>query len=507
MRRLSLTLAACAGIASCASGPDPITSLGTVPDLPAAAFAPDEPILSPGQLREDLTSLYQGLQEAHFDLYARQTKPAYDRLFDATLNSFDQPLRPSEAVFLFQRFTAFGNIAHARVEGVSAVWSRYREAGGKALPVFPRVRGDRMFVQLSYDPSVAPGDEIIAVNGEPIGPLLQRLYRQISADNAYLAGSLLEFSFPFHLLEDQGPADTISLTLSRGGGASREVAVETINLETLRARTATESDQGDVFVFDASGRKAEMLDDGIAYLQPGPFYGIENPENPWDNSAFKAFIDESFDTFLAEGARALIIDLRQNPGGDNSFSDHMIAWFADEPFRFVSDFQVRSSPQAQASNQARLDLNPDMAGGVSSQLAEGYNATPYGETFSFEIPLTEPRLGVRFEGPVYAIIDRYSYSNAVNVAAILQDYGFATITGEETSDLATSYGAMETFTLPHSGLTVGFPKALIIRPSGDRSDRGVRPDISIPSAPFAAEDVFLQRTLDAVREELGSGPK
>ncbi len=486
-------------ITSCAALPDVRSTVADAPELPPFAFAADEEALSSAKLGEDLTALYEGLQQAHYDLYARQSRQAYDALFAEMLAAFDQPLRPSEAIFPFQRFVAFGNIAHARMEGINAVWARYRAGGGKALPVFPKVQEGKLFVKVSYDPSVVPGERIVAIEGEAAAVWLSRLYKRISADNDYLAGSLLEMSFPFHLIEAMGPEENVTLTLEDGDGARRDVAIPTIDLETLKSRRQTEGSQ---FSFDASGRKSAVLDDGIAYLQPGPFYGIETPENPWDNSAFKDFIDDSFGDFLEAEARALIIDLRQNPGGDNSFSDHMIAWFADEPFRFVSEFDVRSSAQSAASNQARIDLDPSLADGVSGDLAAGYESTPYGETFTFELPFARPRAGRQFEGPVYAIIDRYSYSNAVNVASILQDYGFATILGEETSDLATSYGAMETFELPHSGLTVGYPKALIIRPSGDVSDRGVRPDVAFKAPVIADRDVFLEKTLAHVRRDL-----
>jgi C-terminal processing protease CtpA/Prc len=45
--------------------------------------------------------------------------------------------------------------------------------------------------------------------------------------------------------------------------------------------------------------------------------------------------------------------------------------------------------------------------------------------------------------------------------------------------MATTYGAMETFKLPVSGISVGFPKARIVRPNGDLRSRGVTPDIEI----------------------------
>jgi hypothetical protein len=75
------------------------------------------------------------------------------------------------------------------------------------------------------------------------------------------------------------------------------------------------------------------------------------------------------------------------------------------------------------------------------------------------IPLVEPREGRRFTGAVCLLINRQSYSNAVLVAAIAQDYGFATVIGEETADLASTFGAAEKFTLPGTGIEVSFPKA------------------------------------------------
>ena len=92
------------------------------------------------------------------------------------------------------------------------------------------------------------------------------------------------------------------------------------------------------------------------------------------------------------------------------------------------------------------------------------------------------------------LVNRHSYSNAVTVAAVVQDYGFGTIIGEKTSDMATTYGAMETFALPNTGIVVGFPKAHIIRPSGDRRPDGVTPDVVIQSP-------IGPRTSDSVLEE------
>src|SRR5690606_33237662 len=174
-----------------------------------------------------------------------------------------------------------------------------------------------------------------------------------------------------------------------------------------------------------------------------------------------------------------LIDLRANPGGDNSFSDHMVAWFADRPFRFSSSFRIKVSDAAVAANRKRLDAQGGGRDTVSAQLAAAYAGKPPGSIVPYDVPEVAPRPAPRFDGEVYVLIDRHTYSNAVLVAATVQDYGFATILGEESSDLASTYGAMETFTLPRTGIEVGFPKARILRPSGDPRPRGVIPDTAI----------------------------
>lgn len=500
--RSILAVLALTGSAACAGAPEapeampPATALAP---LPASAFDENEMALTPQALQADFHALYNGLKEAHYDLYARQSQTAYDALFETMLAGLDRPLRPSEAAIVFQRFAAFGNIAHARLDAPNHVWSRYRNAGGAAAPIFLRIRDGRIFVTESYDDNVAPGDEILAIEGRPAQYWLKRLGRNIAADSPYLAATQLEFSFPRILWHELGAVSEVAFDIRRDG-ARKSVRVATIDAETLQARA--DRNKGRFFALDSNTRRTEMLEGDIAYLYPGPFYAVETPETMWDPSAFALFIDQSFETFLDANAKALIIDLRDNPGGDNSFSDVMVAWFADEPFRFASQFLVRSSRQSEASNQARIDAFPQSAEGVSGLFAEAYASTPYGETFPFEIPEAAPRSGARFDGPVFALIDRYSYSNAASVAALLQDYGFAVILGEETSDLPTSYGAMESFTLPNSGLVVGYPKALIIRPSGDMSDRGVVPDIAIGRPVFSETDVVLDTALEIVREQL-----
>ncbi len=451
-------------------------------------------------IRDDFAALYSSLEAAHVDLFAQRSRAAYDARYREMLSRFTDPMSRYDVQVAFQKFVAYGNVAHARIDFPVAAYQAFRDDGGRTFPIYPRIVDGTMYVGENYsgDARIRSGDAIVAINGVPAHVWLTRTAAHLSADTAYIAGSMLEFSFPMYVWAEIGEVAAFRLSLERDG-AVREL---TVAASARDAQRAAASALPETFVLDGNTRAFRMIDERIAYLRPGPFYNVENPSDPWDNAAFTAFVDRAFDTFIEAGARELIIDLRQNPGGNNSFSDAILAWIADEPFRFCSSFLVRSSDEAAASNAARLAQNPEAGNGISASFARAYSSVPHGETFEFDVPFVDPRDGERFDGRVYALINRHSYSNAVTVAAMIQDYGFGVVAGEKTSDMATTYGAMETFRLPGTGIEVGFPKAHIIRPSGDTAPDGVTPDWPLRS-PVAAvtTDVVLDRLVTRIRND------
>ena len=457
--------------------------------------------IAPEAARADLSALYMGLKSAHYDLYSNRSQQEYDEQFQKQLQSLVTPVTGLELWQLLQRFAAFGNVAHARIDFPTDVYGEFRENGGKAFPIYLRIVDERAYVSENFSgvDAVSAGDEILAIDDVPMNEWLDRTAGYISADTPYIAHSQLEAGFPMYLWLELGERESYVLKLRKNNNRAMDIKIPGLTYDELQTSI---SSAPEYFSLDYNSRDARVLAECIAYLRPGPFYNVENPEHLWNTAAFVKFLDASFEEFLEAGATSLIIDLRNNPGGDNSFSDPMVAWIADRPFSFASKFLVRSSDEAAASNQTRLAGNPDAAESVSARYAIAFENTPPGEVFEFDIPMAEPRDSARFEGDVYVLVNRNSYSNAVSVAAILKDYGWGTVAGEETADFATTYGAMEHFTLPQTGLRVAFPKAYIIRPSGDARPGGVKPDILIntPIAP-STEDVVLQELVSAIEEE------
>lgn len=445
---------------------------------------------APEALRRELAGLYEELQATHFNLFARVSRSRYDAAYRAALAGLDRPLPKLEAERVFQRFVATGRVAHARIDYLLPSFRAFRAGGGRALPLEVRIRDGRIFVVEDASGILRPGTELTRLAGLSAADLLARLWDEVSADTAYMAQSLIELDF----------AALVWTAFGEAAAFNAIVGGQRLTLPALTKAEAAKAIRTPRLSIDPTERAARMLDDGVAYLRPGIFMNLEPGADPYDTAPFRAFIDQGFERFRAAGARALLIDLRDNPGGHNAFSDHMVAWFANRPFRFYSRFAVRASAQAVAANAARLTQGgPGRE--ISQTIADAYaRARRPGDVVELDAPPAQPRRGERFTAPVFVLINRRAYSNSVATAALIQDYGFGQVIGEETSDLATTFGAMEQFTLPTTGIVVGYPKAFIVRPSGSLAARGVVPQTRIPTPILEGlDDPVLQAARAAIR--------
>jgi len=455
-------------------------------------------LISAAEARADLERLYEGLQSAEAGLYAETPRAVFDARYRELQARLVHPVTASELHAELQRFTALARHGHTRIEGLNPGWSEHLSQGGLLFPLSLRVEhGEVIVSEAPADSPVQPGDRITGLEGDPNPIWLARLTRNISAETPELAYAILASGDPYYVWLEYGPRDRFNLQVDRDG-TIEAVSVPAISLDAYRALNGPDAG------VSLDGRDARLLTADIAYLRPGAFYNLDatRPEEaflPDALDAYTAWLDAAFEDFIAAGAEHLILDLRDNPGGDNSYSDPVVAWFADEAFRFASDFRILVSPETIASNQARLDAQGESAeaDSVSARFAALYAEAGPGERISFDIPWNQPREEARFDGEVHVLINRYSYSNAVTTAAMIQDYGFGTLYGEPTRDMATTYGALEHFTLPHSGFSVGFPKAHIIRPNGEERSHPVTPDVIIPAPSIRTQDDVVLNALVA----------
>ena len=488
-------------------------ALGVAWFLAAVAARADAPPPIPVEaMRQDLAYLYENLQEAHYDLYVHRSKADYDAYYRKVVASMDGPLTRADAVRLVQRFAAYGKVGHARIDAGINEFMAYFKAGGVLLPLFVRVEAGRAYLLQSacLSGALPAGTEIVRVDGDPVLVWLDKVAEVVSAERPYMAYAQLEKMLPVAAWIALGERTSVRVTARDGAGRMFDTEVDALTssqYQVLKERFPPPAPPTDF-----NSREVRILSSRIAYLRPGPFYNIEQssvgPAPSYEDSAYRRFIDGAFDRIIAAGTRDLILDLRNNPGGDNSFSDPMVAWFANKPFRFASRFMLKASAATKAyyAKQKATGKEAASTDAILAKLMAAEAGQPNGARYPFDLPMAHPRQGRRYTGRVYVLVNRHSYSNATTTAALIQDYGFGKVVGEETADLPTTFGSVVYFDLPNTGITVTYPKSYIVRPGGNEELRGVVPDYRIadPLAP-TREDVVLKKAVRLVKSLRVSG--
>lgn len=469
------------------------------------AVAPATGLIPAQAMRADLDFLYRSLESAHYDLFAHRSRAEYDRLHEELRASIESPVSARDAARIVQRFLAYGNVGHARTDAVFAEFGRYRAAGGTMIPLFLRVDDGRVSLvrAATLDGRPAAGSEVVRVGGEPALEWLDAMSVWVSAERPYMEHAQLERMLPIAIWLESGAIESLRIETRATDGGVIAADVPALAPDEFRALMAKHPAPGPNVDFDT--REVSILENGIAWLRPGPFANIETPPAgpapSYEDSAYRRFLDDAFAKILEAGTEDLVIDLRNNSGGDNSFSDAMIAWFADAPFRFPSRFMLKASAETKAwyaKLQQEDNFKPDA---ILARLIAEEQAHANGTRYPFEIAMVEPRPEPRYHGRVHVLVNRHSYSNAASAAALIQDYGFGRIYGEETADVPTTYASVLYFDLPNSGITVTYPKSYIVRPNGDERVRGVVPDVVIDATP-SADDAVRRRLLEHLRAKL-----
>jgi hypothetical protein len=457
------------------------------------------PPLSAPEARAELEFLYRSLKSAHYDLFAHRSKADYDRLYAATRASIRGPLAYRDLLRTFVPFVAYGRVGHGHLDFPIAEYFQAAQAGEKILPFDLRVREGRVLVTRNFspDPRLAPGAEILALDGVPIAQALARVARYLSAERPSFLHAQMELVFSRWLWLDGGSRESFTVEVAQPGAAP-------LRFQIPGAPIAAVEDARQTRTHAWQTRAVEILPGGIAYLRPGTLLDDSGTLRRSNGEGFRRFVDQAFGRFLESGATRLLLDLRNNPGGDAALGDVIVAWFATRPFRYTDRNMLKVSPEVRELFRPAPGVVPVDPNALWLRSFREMERRPDGERFNFPPPLNPPRPGPRFRGQVYVLINRHSDSMSTSLAAMIQDYGFGKILGEETADLPTSYSGVEQFRLPRTKLEVSYPKSYYVRPNGDERLRGVVPDVALDS-PLEddAGEIVLREALDLLRHAPG----
>ncbi|WDE05101.1 hypothetical protein SG34_028020 [Thalassomonas viridans] len=425
-----------------------ITIMLGLATLPAAAntLARLGAQLQPEQIRQDLASWLEWLDKTHPDL-AYTTKDIEKFYLDvAALKNGDKPLTVLE---FWRRVTALNSQLSDGHTGITfdstkALTREFVEEGGAVFPFSLVFNDDKLVItgKLDGQPSNLKGYAIEKINGVAIENVLHPLLKRLHGDSQRQRKALLAKRFASYYWLYFGEAENFVIDVT---DESEKVTIRDISIAASRAPFGSKKSFEQTYQF-------EVLDPQTAKLTLKIF-------NWPDKERYFAFMEKAFKEMKTLNIKKLIIDIRENGGGDDDmWKQGIVSYIADKPWRHGSTYKVKIIEGRESETQ-RLGEVIDGELKANNQVD---HENPY-----------------RFTGEVYVLIGAYTYSSSILFANTVQDHGFATLVGEPTGGKSDQTGGLQNYLLPHSQLAVFAPRFLLARPKGGHHMEPVIPDIAI----------------------------
>lgn len=422
-----------------------LASAGALYGAPARA---DTITFTPAQLQQDLQFVRQAIEDTHPEPALRSGQAAYEQAFAAARERLRQPLSRDEAWRALAAMNPVFNDAHLGV--VLPDWRAetraHLAAGGKLFPFEVSIdRQGRLVIvaALGGGASALAGREVETINGVPAAQVLAKLGALVHGDTPGFRNKLLERRLWLYYWKTYGATDSFTLGV---GGKALSVPAASATPVVVQGDTAFEQ----TFQF-------RLLPGGVGLLTINAF--------SWpDKQQFYAFTERAFTTLRDAGAQTLLIDIRENGGGDDDmWKTGILRYIADKPYRNGSSYVKKVLEGRAGPNEKVGDV-------------------VHGTVDSWVQP--EPAHPLRFRGKVYVLVGDMTYSSAILFSNTVQDHGFATLVGAGGyAYVRQTGGTQKQHVLPNTKLEVVVPRFVLDRPSGKRAPALLQPDIVLADDP------------------------
>ncbi|MDB5272846.1 MAG: peptidase family [Chitinophagaceae bacterium] len=387
----------------------------------------DSATLSPQQYKEDFQQLTELLE----------THPAVNTF--TTAQAF-KALETQQAATIKEGMTQqdFYNAATPLVAAVKCGHTQLlREKGfiNDYMLVFPLkiyAVGDKVYVLENYSANqeVKPGSEIVSINGESIQTIFSNLEAKSSSDAGIESAkrAWLNRNFPFYYRLYYPASDAFQVVTKTDPEArAKEFKVPAISLKKWNSQ----------FIWDAPMKGLKVnKEKNVAVMTISSFsYYTEG-----SRMLFFNFIDTAFARLKKEGISNLMVDLRNNSGGDPFCGEYLLSYLLPNPFVY---FKESSS---------------------------WYDSLKTIQELSDQ----------RYKGNLVVLINGRSFSTTGHVCSLLKYYKTGIFVGEETGGTYTCNDGKKDHILKNTRLVLTLPeKTFSTAVEGISNAQGILPDYPV----------------------------
>jgi hypothetical protein len=429
------------------------------------------------ELKKDLTVLRDSLEIIHPALYRYISKPAFDSVFKLAYKQIDRPLTQTQFYCIVAPIISKVGDIHTTIEPSDETLN-YLETKSKLFPFDVRIVDKKVFIASnnSSDTSIQVGSRILKINNQSIDKVLSRLESSFSDEGTNETFKLKRveqrFTFQYHLI--YGYSKIFKLEYSIDNKLSYIKNIFAQPFSTIKEnRTKNQLKYPNLkSLFPKSPYLTLSInkEKNIATLTIKWF---QNDILQSANEEFKPFIDSTFDVIKSKKIDNLIIDIRNNGGGESGNASYLYSYLTNRPFRFLY-----------AMEASQKICNDDKKNGVNYKFLKStgkYQTTDSTTTLPQFFGLnTQQPMPNNFSGNLYLLIDGLTTSAAPQFVSLVKQNRKVIIVGEETpgSLLGGSGRGYSYFYLPNSGLLtiISQYRLYLINPNKKSKDVCIAPN-------------------------------
>lgn len=446
-------------------------------------------------LRKDFLILRDLLENKYPSLYRFSSKAEINHLLDSCYHSLNGGTTDFEFYKVVKQVFSAIKDGHLYCDPPPQI-RKYLDTKAKFFPLKLKFINDKAFVLKSADRTVPLKAEILSINEKSIDEVSSQLFRFIVSDGDIRSKkfNILDNFFYLYYYMAYGENEKFEIKFKNAEGKTQHAVISASLMDKMDIDSKKNTSDTLLNLNFTSGNTAIMRINTFDRTAL-----TENGEN------FESFLAAAFKKIQRNGTNKLIIDLRGNTGGRDTYGALLYSYLTDRSFRYYRKLQAATKDlaynQLQKSNSSFDNLSRDMLEQV-------------GEKKFYLREEAHPNLRVwkpnrlNYKGKVWFLIDGLSFSTTAEFCAIARENNRGKFIGEETGGgmAGNTSGNIVEQTLPSTGVTayLGMIQYEMNINKVGNLNRGIIPDYQVKLDGLdinSDKDPYLNFALKLARED------
>jgi len=353
-------------------------------------------------LQDDFKMLQSLIESNHPKLYTDEKR--LSELYVSQYDLIEDGMTELQFLRLLSPIVSILNCGHTSVD-LSSEYQSQLATEGKYFPLPLRFIGNRAYIiQNGMAENIPLGSELLSINGQTTQEIIKTLFDNIPAD---------------------GQNETRKTTMLNGWFSNRyqnymdDIGIYDINYKTPEGTTST------IHLDGATNARLRNVNKPTYFGSPVPYesefyekYAVLtmhsfNPYGTYTIDSFKSFIDAFFEQCLQKKIENLILDVRDNGGGDPRVASHLFSYL-----------EKKEQPYFSATT-------PNYYTGLKDLIPFARNHYDYA---------------------LYVLMNGGSFSTSGHLLALLKSQNVGVFIGEESGGSYACTDASKDFELTHTGI-------------------------------------------------------